>query len=65
MKDFLVQIGEATDCSCTGHLITYVLFVKDTEISEHALFYKHIKTATASDLLKIVDDFMKEKGIKL
>jgi hypothetical protein len=47
-KRISMQIDEATDCNGIGHSITYVPYVEHTAINE--------------ELLKIVDDFMKQKS---
>jgi hypothetical protein len=51
-KSFLIQTDEATDCSDIGHLIAYVRYI-------FCIFIK--RRATAKELFKIVEDFMKEK----
>jgi predicted nucleotidyltransferase len=61
-KCFSIQINQATACRDIGHLIAYVRYVEDTTITEDTLFYKSIKRRRrTTELLKIIDDFMKEK----
>ncbi|PNF14736.1 hypothetical protein B7P43_G08930, partial [Cryptotermes secundus] len=61
-KRFSIRINEATDCSI-GHLVAYVRYVENTTINEYMLSCKLIKRrATAEELFKIVDHFIKEKA---
>jgi hypothetical protein len=60
-----LQIDEVTDCSAIGHLIAYKRYAEGITINEDMLFCKPTKRrATAKELFKIVDDFIKEKCIK-
>jgi hypothetical protein len=53
-----------TDCSATGHLIAYMRYAESIKINEDMLFCKPInRRATAKELFKIGDDFIKEKCI--
>jgi hypothetical protein len=65
-KHFSIQIDELIDCSAIGHFIAYMRYAEGTTINEDMLFCKPIRRrATAQELFKIVDDFMKEKCVKL
>jgi hypothetical protein len=64
-NSFAIQIDEATDCSGVAHLIAYVRYVSNKTLNEDMLFCKPIKSReTASEIFKIVDDFIKEKNMK-
>jgi hypothetical protein len=59
-----MQIDEVTDCSAIGHLIAYMQYAEGIIINIDMLFCKPIKRrATAKELFKFVDDFMKEKCV--
>jgi hypothetical protein len=50
-----------TDCSGIGHWIAYMQYVEDTTINEDMFFCTPAKIkATANELFKIADDFIKE-----
>jgi hypothetical protein len=62
-KRFSIQIDEAIDCSGTGHLIDYMRYAEGITINEDMLFCKPInRGATAKELFKSVDDFVKGKS---
>jgi hypothetical protein len=64
-KRFSIQTDKATDCSGIDHLTEYLLYVEDTTFNDDMLFCKPTKRrATAKELFKIVDDFVREKSIK-
>jgi hypothetical protein len=63
-KRFSIQTDEATDCSAIGHLTEYLPYVEDTTVTDDMLFCKPTeRRATAKELFKIVDDFVKERSI--
>ncbi|KAL1268652.1 hypothetical protein QQF64_034015 [Cirrhinus molitorella] len=62
---FALQMDEATDNNKDCLLITYVRFIDADDLREDLLFCKLItKRATADELFKIIDTYLKEADLK-
>ncbi|XP_063323043.1 zinc finger BED domain-containing protein 5 [Pelmatolapia mariae] len=62
---FSLQMDEATDSNKDCLLITYVRFIDGDEMREELLFCKEVSTrATAEELFKIIDSYLKEAELK-
>ncbi|XP_030298054.1 zinc finger BED domain-containing protein 5-like [Sparus aurata] len=62
---FALQMDEATDSNRDGLLITYVRFIDEDDLREELLFCKKILgRATAEELFKIIDTYLKEANLK-
>lgn len=62
---FALQMDEATDSNKDCLLITYVRFIDENEMKEELFFCKQIPgRATAEELFKIIDSYMKEADLK-
>ncbi|XP_073324188.1 zinc finger BED domain-containing protein 5-like [Pagrus major] len=62
---FSLQMDEATDSNKDCLLITYVRFIDGDDMREELLFCKQIPgRATAEELFKIIDTYLKEANLK-
>ncbi|KAE8287501.1 Zinc finger MYM-type protein 6 [Larimichthys crocea] len=62
---FSLQMDEATDSNKDCLLITYVRFIDGDDMREELLFCKQITgRATAEELFKIIDTYLKEANLK-
>ncbi|XP_062336324.1 zinc finger BED domain-containing protein 5-like [Osmerus eperlanus] len=62
---FSLQMDEATDSNKDCLLITYVRFIDGDDMREELLFCKQITgRATAEELFKIIDSYLKEANLK-
>ncbi len=62
---FALQMDEATDSNKDCLLITYVRFIDGEDLREDLLFCKLVtKRATADELFKIIDTYLKEDDLK-
>lgn len=62
---FALQVDEATDSNKDSLFISYVRFVNSESMCEDLLFCKYIKKrATADELFKIMDSYLKEHDLK-
>ncbi|KAL1276347.1 hypothetical protein QQF64_035970 [Cirrhinus molitorella] len=62
---FALQMDEATDNNKDCLLITYVRFIDADDLREDLLFCKLVtKRATADELFKIIDTYLKEADLK-
>lgn len=61
---FAIQVDEATDVAKNAHLIAYVRYVAENNITEDILFCKQIPgKATANEIFNIIDTFFDESDI--
>ncbi|XP_066983788.1 protein FAM200C-like [Macrobrachium rosenbergii] len=62
---FSLQLDESTDVSDDAQLLVYVRYQGKSDIEENFLFCKRLETTTTGeDLFKLVDNFIKEEGLK-
>ncbi|XP_047249242.1 zinc finger BED domain-containing protein 5 [Girardinichthys multiradiatus] len=62
---FALQMDEATDSNKDCLLITYVRFIDGDDMREELLFCKQVPDrATAEELFKIIDSYLKEVNLK-
>ena len=62
---FSLQLDEFTDVSDDAQLLVYVRYQGKSDIEENFLFCKRLETTTTGeDLFKLVDNFIKEEGLK-
>ncbi|XP_068235592.1 protein FAM200C-like [Palaemon carinicauda] len=60
-----MQLDESTDVSDFGQILVYVRYQGKSDIEENFLFCKQLETTTTGeDLFKLVDSFIKEKGLR-
>ena len=61
---FAIQLDESTDVSQYSQLLEFARYVHEGNFKEKFLFCKSLKLNTkAEDVLKTVDDFLKENGL--
>lgn len=64
-KRFSLQFDEATDSNKDCLFIAYVRFDISASLCEDLLFCKYVQTrATADELFKLLDGYLKEHGLK-
>lgn len=62
---FALQVDEATDSNKDCLLIAYVRYVDTEDLSEDLLFCNYVpKRATADELFKIIDNYLREADLK-
>ena len=62
---FALQMDEAIDSNKDCLLITYVRFIDEDDLREELLFCKKVLgRATAEELFKIIDTYLKEANLK-
>lgn len=63
-KEFAIQLDEATDSNKDAHLICYVRYVHEKQLTEDLLFCKEIEGGTTGkDLFDMLDSFMSDNNV--